>query len=175
MRRTCLLLSLLIMSSPLQAVDAGDSSVDDLTLIGVIFVEGAKSAEDSLAVLRDKKSGKTLMLRQGDKLADSNVELRRLGPGAVTLVRAKTEYVLRVEATVDLPKVVFDEEDEELDLASRVLEAPILGKKVSTQLIEIPAAERAVDSKASDTKANLDSKTKQPAQRYEPAVIYGDE
>jgi hypothetical protein len=85
----------LTLASGLQAAPITDSYVKNLTLIGVIHVEGSKSR--SVAVLRDRVTGKTRILHEGDSIAEADLEIRVMGPRQITLGRGSQTFVLRVE------------------------------------------------------------------------------
>jgi hypothetical protein len=88
----------LTLTSALKASPITDPYVKNLTLIGVIHVEGARAKSQSVAVLRDRFSGKTRMLHKGDSIADADLEVRELGRQHITLARGQQTFVLRVES-----------------------------------------------------------------------------
>jgi hypothetical protein len=93
----------LALASALHASPITDPYVRNLTLIGVIHVEGVRTKGQSVAVLRDRNSGKTRILHKGDSLVDADLEVRELGPQQVTLARGQQIFVLRVEIAAEAP------------------------------------------------------------------------
>jgi hypothetical protein len=91
----------LTLASAAQAGTAVDPYVKNLALVGVIHVQGAKSRSQSVAVVRDKSSGRTRMLHKGDRLAHADLEVQELGPQQITLKRGTQTFVLRVESYSD--------------------------------------------------------------------------
>lgn len=85
----------LLWTGTLKASPLTDPHVKNLTLVGVIHVEGARAKGQSVAVLRERSTGKTRILHKGDSVA--NLEVRELGPQQVTLARGQQTFVLRVE------------------------------------------------------------------------------
>jgi hypothetical protein len=91
----------LTLATALHASPITDPYVRNLTLIGVIHVEGVRAKGQSVAVLRDRVSGKTRILHKGDSLAEADLELRELGPQQVTLARGQQIFILRVESATE--------------------------------------------------------------------------
>jgi len=91
----------LTLASALHASPSTDPYVKNLTLIGVIHVEGVRAKGQSVAVLRDRISGKTRILHKGDSLVDADLEVRELGPQQVTLARGQQLFILRVETAAE--------------------------------------------------------------------------
>lgn len=106
----------LSLASGLHASPLSDPHVKNLTLVGVIHVEGTQAKGQSVAVLHDRASGKTRILHKGDRLTDADLELRDLGPQQVTLVRGSQTYVLRVESYSDSVAVTSQVESTDVEL-----------------------------------------------------------
>jgi hypothetical protein len=106
----------LTLTSALHASPMTDPYVRNLTLVGVIHVEGTQAKGQSVAVFHDRAAGKTRILHKGDRLTDSNLELRDLGPQQVTLVRGGQTFVLRVESHSESAAMVSQVETTDVEL-----------------------------------------------------------
>lgn len=104
------------LASGLRASPLADPVVRNLTLVGVIHVEGSQAKGQSVAVLHDRFTGKTRILHKGDRLTDSNLELRDLAPQQVTLVRGSQTFVLRVESSSDTTAMTSQVESTSVEL-----------------------------------------------------------
>jgi hypothetical protein len=87
----------LFVATAIQAAPITDPYVKNLTLVGVIHVQGANPKGQSVAVVREKSTGKTLMLHKGDSILHADLEVHELGPQRITLMRGGQTFVLRVE------------------------------------------------------------------------------
>ncbi|HYX38483.1 MAG TPA: hypothetical protein VE954_35725 [Oligoflexus sp.] len=115
----------LLLASAVQAAPITDPYVKNLTLVGVIHVEGARSKGQSVAVLRERSTGKTRMLHKGDQLAEGDLEVRELGPQHITLIRGQQSFVLRVENFSDTAHVETSDVELVGDKSSSVVEVPL--------------------------------------------------
>lgn len=106
----------LIGASMLQASPITDPYVKNLTLVGVIHVEGARAKGQSVAVLRDRITGRTRIMHKGDFVTESNLELRDLGPQQVTLARGTQIFVLRVDSNSDSSPMLSHVESTDVEL-----------------------------------------------------------
>jgi hypothetical protein len=120
----------LAFASAVQAAPLTDPYVKNLTLVGVIHVQGSKAKGQSVAVLREKSSGRTRILHKGDSIADADLEVRELGPQHITLARGQQTFVLRVEN--------FPDHSTELSDQVESAEAEIPQEKSSSTVVELP-------------------------------------
>jgi hypothetical protein len=136
----CILIGLTLASS-LKASPITDPYVKNLTLIGVIHVEGARAKGQSVAVLRERSTGKTRMLHKGDSIVDADLEVRELGPQHITLVRGQQTFVLRVEynseTTVTLSNHV---ETTDVELMNDKGESPVVELPIAPETSVDPLA-----------------------------------
>jgi hypothetical protein len=114
----------------LQAAPLKDPHVKNLTLVGVIHVQGSKTKGQSVAVLRERSTGKTRILHKGDSILDADLEVRELGPQQITLGRGPQTFILRVENFPDSVTTLSNQvESMEVELAedksSRLVELPL--------------------------------------------------
>lgn len=136
------------LASGLRASPLADAHVRNLTLVGVIHVEGSQAKGQSVAVLHDRASGKTSILHKGDRLMDSNLELRDMGPQQVTLVRGGQTYVLRVESYSDSVAVTTQVESTDVEL----VETKNLSKAVDTAVSQEKEAESEKNERPVETR-----------------------
>jgi hypothetical protein len=140
----------LTLASGLQAAPITDSYVKNLTLIGVIHVEGSKSR--SVAVLRDRVTGRTRILHEGDSIAEANLQIRVMSPRQITLGRGEQTFVLRVEnnpetsAALALPDQVETTEvelrEEKESVAAVELPLPAESSSESSSKVETQVEQR---------------------------------
>jgi hypothetical protein len=117
----------LTLASALHASPITDPYVKNLTLIGVIHVEGARAKGQSVAVLRDRVSGKTRILHKGDSLVDADLEVRELGSQQVTLARGQQIFILRVETAAEAPTSLTSQvESTEVELINEKNTVPVV-------------------------------------------------
>jgi len=120
----------LSFASVLQAAPLTDPYVKNLTLVGVIHVQGSKAKGQSVAVLREKSSGRTRILHKGDSILDADLEVRDLGPQQITLVRGQQTFILRVENFPDSVTTLSNHVE--------TTEAEITEDKSSSNVVELP-------------------------------------
>ena len=117
----------LTLASALHASPITDPYVKNLTLIGVIHVEGVRAKGQSVAVLRDRINGKTRILHKGDSLVDADLEVRELGPQQVTLARGQQLFILRVETAAEAPASLTSQvESTDVELMNEKNEGPVV-------------------------------------------------
>ncbi|MCX6130728.1 MAG: hypothetical protein NTX25_16925 [Proteobacteria bacterium] len=75
-----------------------ENEIKNLSLIGVIHVQGPNSASQSIAVVRNRLDGKTFILHKGDRIPFADVELSEFGPRSIILTRGTQQLVLEIEA-----------------------------------------------------------------------------
>lgn len=149
-----ILLSLCIGTS-LEAAPITDPFVKNLTLVGVIHVEGSKTKGQSVAVLREKASGKTRILHKGDSILDADLEVRELGPQEIILVRGSQRFILRVENQPEANTAAAH------PIEAAEVELPPLDSSASN-IVEIP-----------NTEPSPAAVPKPAVQRFEPKVAPG--
>ncbi len=160
----------------LGAAPLKDPFVKNLTLVGVIHVEGQKSRSRSVAVLREKNTGKTRILHQGDSILDGDLEVLELAPQQIILARGQQRFVLRVE--IEAESTAFagnlaSPEPTEADAPDAGTDDEAPSEAIESTVIDIPLAS-SLDSSSSSSadqprQAEMNSKAK--PQRFEPKVI----
>ncbi|WP_141734980.1 hypothetical protein [Oligoflexus tunisiensis] len=129
------------LASGAQAGPAVEPYVKNLALIGVIHVQGAKSKSQSVAVVRDKSSGRTRMLHKGDRLVQAELEVRELGPQHITLVRGTQTFVLRVESYTDTSTTLSNHvETTEVELTPEKTVEPLVENESKPEEADEPQA-----------------------------------
>lgn len=93
-----------------------DPFVKNLTLVGVIHVEGKQTKGQSVAVLREKSTGRTRMLHKGDSLLEADLIVRELYPQEILLMRGDQRFVLRVENQSETTAAIERVETTEVEL-----------------------------------------------------------
>ena len=120
-----------------------DPAIKNLGLVGVIYVAGLKAKSQSVAVLRDRHSGRTLLLRIGDSLLAGEFAVSELGPQQVTLVKGDQQFILRVEKQEEsilsaATSESFEAEEGNLNAESENPELPELETTSIKQTAKIP-------------------------------------
>ncbi len=162
----------LSLSPWLRAAPVTDPFVKNLTLIGVIHVEGNKTKGQSVAVLREKASGRTLIMHKGDMIMEADLELRDLAPQKITLVRGTQQFILRVENQPETSEasVASSETPDAVESSEEV---------IATESLENPAtilggASRFTEA-ASEDVMKAPKPTPRPTQRFEPPILQESE
>ncbi len=112
------------LAATLEASPITDPYVKNLTLVGVIHVEGTRTKGQSVAVLREKSTGKTRILHKGDSIVGTDLLVRELGPQQVTLARGQQTFVLRLDSNSE-STMLSQVESTDVELAEEKSENPI--------------------------------------------------
>lgn len=122
----------LVFASAVYAGPITDPYVKNLALVGVIHVEGARTKGQSVAVLREKSTGRTRILHRGDSILEADLEVREFGPQQITLGRGEQTFVLRVEYQSDSSAVMSNHVES--------TEAELTVEKSTSNVVEFPMA-----------------------------------
>jgi hypothetical protein len=168
----CLGFAVSLGAAPLE-----DPFVKNLTLVGVIHVEGQKSRSRSVAVLREKNTGKTRILHQGDTILDGDLEVLELAPQQIILARAQQRFVLRVEIQAEstaFAGILASPEptEAEAQYAGTDAEAPLEATiESAVSDISLYSSSDSSSSSSADQQQQAEMNSKAKPQRFEPKVI----
>ncbi len=125
----------LCLAATLEASPITDPYVKNLTLVGVIHVEGTRTKGQSVAVLREKSTGKTRILHKGDSIVGTDLLVRELGPQQVTLARGQQTFVLRLESNSESSTMLSQVESTDVELMEDKSENPIPELSAPTETV----------------------------------------
>ncbi len=97
MKKFLILTAYFLVSRSAYAQFSPQEYVKNLTLVGVIAVEGNKNRAQSVAVIRDRFRGKTRILKKGEQILDAALTVRELSPGRVVLEGHNQIFTLRTD------------------------------------------------------------------------------